>query len=406
MDNQQIQEFLDEHDYDIRKTHNGRWIDQKCTMDVMCLVSDCIVEYLDEQKEKRFTVNDIWYNDYTVENVQQIFSKPDPTKKARNEYDKYFGQPIKLLDAAGIIHGEKEGRGFVYTVKDNEMLEYISFRERNSYNFLCLYIEKVLKDSGIYRMFEYFFRLQDKTSFKELKDGYTEFTIRNTPINGATECGRIFTKVLNPLACKYKKQGTEKGHLSKYVITQDMIMYNQRNWRDILSDKPKDLTRNEYEGKLPRKEEDYMSDYRINRAKKNLRKFNDRYRGGKTEVRNEERHLVDLATQIHHIFPSADYPSIADYLENLIALTPTQHYSYAHPKNNTQYIDRDYQYLCLIEKTGSIRDNLLKKFDEPVIYDFFLYQTVLNTGLNTDEFYDIAELDFDGILNRIEKFYK
>lgn len=23
--------------------------------------------------------------------------------------------------------------------------------------FLCLYIEKVLKDSGIYRMFEYFF---------------------------------------------------------------------------------------------------------------------------------------------------------------------------------------------------------------------------------------------------------
>ena len=39
MDNATIQEFLDEHDYDIRKTHNGRWIDQKCTMDVVCLVS-------------------------------------------------------------------------------------------------------------------------------------------------------------------------------------------------------------------------------------------------------------------------------------------------------------------------------------------------------------------------------
>lgn len=45
MDNTTIQKFLDEHDYDIRKTHNGRWIDQKCTMDVVCLVSDCIVEY-------------------------------------------------------------------------------------------------------------------------------------------------------------------------------------------------------------------------------------------------------------------------------------------------------------------------------------------------------------------------
>ena len=42
MDNLTIQNFLDKHDYDIRKTHNGRWIDQKCTMDVVCLVSDCI----------------------------------------------------------------------------------------------------------------------------------------------------------------------------------------------------------------------------------------------------------------------------------------------------------------------------------------------------------------------------
>ena len=59
MDNTTIQKFLDEHDYDIRKTHNGRWIDQKCTMDVVCLVSDCIVEYTSNREDKRFTVNDI-----------------------------------------------------------------------------------------------------------------------------------------------------------------------------------------------------------------------------------------------------------------------------------------------------------------------------------------------------------
>jgi len=63
MDNTTIQKFLDEHDYDIRKTHNGRWIDQKCTMDVVCLVSDCIVEYTSNREDKRFTVNDIWYSD-------------------------------------------------------------------------------------------------------------------------------------------------------------------------------------------------------------------------------------------------------------------------------------------------------------------------------------------------------
>lgn len=404
MDNATIQRFLDEHDYDVRKTHNGRWIDQKCTMDVVCLVSDCILEYTNCKSDKIFTVNDIWYSDYTVENVQQIFNKPNPTEKASSEYDKYFGQPIKLLDAAGVIRGEKSGRGYVYSIVNQELLEYISFRERNSYNFLCLYIEKVLKDSGIYSMFECFFRFQDKSSFKELKDAYTSFTIQNTPINGVTECGRIFTKVLNPLACKYKKRGTEKGHLSKDIITQDMIMYNQRNWRDILSEKPKDMTRGDYEVTLP-KPDDYMTTYRINRAKRNLRRFNDMYHDSKTEL-FDERHIVDSATQMHHIFPSNEFPSIADYLENLIALTPTQHFLYAHPNNNTQYMDKAYQYLCLLAKTGSIRDNLLGMKQEPVIYDFYLYQTVLNTGLETDEFFEVQEMDFGGLLNRIEKHYR
>lgn len=405
MNEAQIQKFLDEHNYDIRITHNGRWIDQKCTMDVVCLVADCIIEFVNSRPEKTFTVNDIWYNEYTVENVQQIFSKPNPSEKASNEYDKYFGQPIKLLDAAGVIHGEKEGNRYVYEIVDYEILEYISFRERNSYTFLCLYIEKVLRDSGIYRLFEYFFRLQDKNSFKDLKDGYTEFTIRNTPINGTTECGRIFTKVLNPLACKYRKCGTERGHLSKDVITQDMILYNQRNWRDILSEKPKEMTRVEYEVTLPKPDEDYMTAYRINRAKRNLRRFNDLYRKGRTEV-YDERHIADLATQMHHIFPASDYPAIADYLENLIALTPTQHFTYAHPNNNTQYIDRMYQYMCLISKAGAIRENLMHRDNVPVIYDFYLFQTVLSTGLETDDFYEVNDMDFEKILNLIEVHYR
>lgn len=404
MDNRMIQEFLDQHDYDIRKTHNGRWIDQKCTIDVLCLVSDCILEYTHNNSEKTFTVVDIWHNSYTVENVQQIFSKPNPDEKASNEYDKYFGQPIKLLDAAGIIHGEKKGRGYVYSIIDEELLEYISFRERNSYNFLCMYIESVLKDSGLYGSFDYFFRMQDKNSFKELKDNYTLFTIQNTRINGVQECGRIFTKILNPLACRYRKLGTERGRLSKDIITLDKIMYNQRNWRDVLSEKPKHMTRVEYMNTLPDTNVDCMTRYRIDRAKRNLRRFNDKYRCGKTEV-YDERHNLDHATQMHHIFPASEFPSIADCVENIIALTPTQHFSYAHPNNNTQYIDKQYQYLCLISKTGTIRDNLLNENSEPIIYDFYLYQTVLNTGLDTEEFFEVQEMDFEGLLNRIERYY-
>lgn len=405
MDNQKIQDFLNGHDYDIRKTKNGRWIDQKCTMDVVCLVSDCIVEYTQTERSKKFTVNEIWHSDYTVENVQQIFSKPNPAKEASNEYDKYFGQPIKLLDASGIINGKKEGRGYTYEIVNKELLEYISFRERNCYNFLCRYIEKVLRDSGIYHLFEYFFELQTKESFKVLKDGYISFTISNTPINGTTECGRIFTKVLNPLACKYKKYGTERGHISKDIITQDMLLYNQKNWRDLLSEKPKEMTRGDYEISVNDAPVNGMTIYKINKAKKNLRRYNDEYRKTQTEL-TDERHLIDPATQMHHIFPANEFPEIADYVENIIALTPTQHLSYAHPNNNTQYIDRNYQYQCLVAKTNSIRDNLLQNGDLPEIYDFVLFQTVLNIGLNTNEFSGIEDLDFDGIVNMLEKYYK
>lgn len=405
MDEQKIREFLNSHDYDIRKTRNGRWIDQKCTMDVICMVSDCIIEFTRYDNDLEFTVRDIWYSEYTIENVQEVFRKPNPSLKASNEYDKYFGQPIKLLDAAGIISGEKKGQRYSYNIINREILEYISFRERNSYVFLYLYIEKVLKDSGIYHLFDYFFRIQDLNSFKELKDGYTNFIINNTPINGRTECGRIFTKVLNPLACRYGKHGTQRGYISKDIITQDMIMYNQRNWRDVLSEKPKDVTRLEFESTLSSPDDDNMTTYRINRAKRNLRRFNDTYRNGITEVK-EERHMPDTATQIHHIFPVNEHPEIADYYENLIALTPTQHFVYAHPNNNTQYVDRMYQYYCLLSKTGSIRDNILNNKGEPIIYDFYLYQIVLNAGLKTEEFFEVQDLDFNGVLNKIEKIYK
>ena len=52
-----------------------------------------------------------------------------------------------------------------------------------------------------------------------------------------------------------------------------------------------------------------------------------------------------------------------------------------------------------------IRDNLIGKNKAPIIYDFYLYQTVMNTGLGTEEFYEIQEMDFDGLLNCIEKYY-
>ena len=81
MNNEMIKSFLDDHDYDIRKSHNGRWIRSKMYNGCICVVADCIMEYTNDKTDKSFTVNDIWHSEYTVENVQEIFNKPNPDKE-------------------------------------------------------------------------------------------------------------------------------------------------------------------------------------------------------------------------------------------------------------------------------------------------------------------------------------
>ena len=85
--------------------------------------------------------------------------------------------------------------------------------------------------------------------------------------------------------------------------------------------------------------------------------FNDQYRNSITE-NLEKAHLKAAAIRIHHIFPKALYPEICAYLENLIALTPTQHFNYAHPNGRTQEINIGYQKLLLLSKADRIKENI------------------------------------------------
>lgn len=90
------------------------------------------------------------------------------------------------------------------------------------------------------------------------------------------------------------------------------------------------------------------------------------------------------------------------YYENLIALTTAQHMQEAHPGGNTRRIDTGFQYTCLIAKTDSIRRNLLGLDRVPVMYTFDDFMFVLNTGLSTDYFSHIPDLDFNAVLQGIE----
>lgn len=395
---------LSERNFDIRESGNARWIDQKCTPDVLCIVSDCIENYVESHGNGLFSSVDIWHNDYTVQNVEQIFSKPGLNlQTSRNEYDKYFQQPMELLSYAGVLSKTKRGNRNFYSIANLEMLSFIAMRERNALTFLQIYIERVLSDSGLMEHFDEFYRLQTPEAYALLKRAFEDFTINNTPINGRTECRRIFTKIINPIAFKRRSLGTERGRISQHPITYDMLMYNRDNFRDLYAGKPKGMTRSEYAATIGVTPNQNYFVYMANRAKRFLRSFNDQYRNGHSEVMTGPD-ANSPAIHMHHIFPESRFPEISSYLENLIALTPTQHLSYAHPMGNTQVIDPGYQHICLMAKVTSVQENLSGP-EDLIIYEFDKLLYVLSIGFSTDDFEEIEYLDFAGVVTKINLQY-
>ena len=392
--------FINEHNYDIRISRNGRWIDQKCTMDELCFVADCIVAYLQDGGKQPFQSPDIWHTSYAITNVQALFCKPDPTSKSTvDEYNKFFRQPMKMLAAAGVLREDGKIKNTVqFSVENQAILEHLSLRERNCMEFLCLYIEKTLRDSGLWDAFESFFDEQTKAQYELLKDTFCKFCIRYTPINTEREARRIFTKVLNPLAIKYHKKGTVGGRISERMITLDQIKYNRPNFRDIKKDK-----------NVPRKDfvkapaPDVTYEYNIEKVKRRLKTYNDKFNLSHSEI-TDKLSVGEIATHMHHIFPKNEFPTIAAYVENLIAITSGQHLQKAHPNGNTRRIDPDYQYTCLICKTDSIRKNIVEGFGEP-LYVFSDFMFVLDTGLSTDRFNYLNENDFDSVVQEISINY-
>lgn len=402
----EIINFLETKNYDIRVQGNARWIDQKCTPDVLSIVADCILNYLDLMGENTiFTTQDVWFAEYTIQNIHDIFRKVQVnSESASNEYDKFFGQPMKLFAYAGILNESKRGRLNTYTLLNREILEFISLRERNSLLFLTKYIAKVISDSGLSDVFDDFFDRQTAEAYDDLKESFFRFTVRHTAIgskgsSGKTECGRIFTKVVNVLAFNLNKRGTERGHISAHAITYDMLMYNRDNFRDIYAEKPKDISRKDYMAQQNIVINEAYYRYLSSKAKRRLRVYNDRFRGGLSEMAGD----LEQATHIHHIFPASEFPEISYYLENLIALTPNQHLNNAHPNGRTIVIDKDYQHDCLIVKTDMIKDNIENATEK--IYTFEAFIRVLLIGFDEDSFADIEQYDYDGIKTKIELQY-
>lgn len=403
-----INNFLNNNNYDLRISGNARWIDQKCTPDVIWSISDFVLEYTESISET-FTARDIWNSVYAMQTIAETFSKPGTSEKAaENEYDKVFSQPLCMLNYAGVIEdiSPKPNR-HLYKVVNKEILSYIARNDMYSLRFLCAYIEKVLSDSDLIKTFNSFFNNQDTAHFEQLKKTFINFYHMYTPVKKEYEPKRIFSKVLNPLAYQKKKLGTIRGRLSKDIIKKSDMMYNRDNFRDVYENKPKGVTRKEWLKDHPEIErrDGYFEQMMI-RAKKTLRENILYSRNGLSELTqfSDEHNDMERASQMHHIFPKNEYPDIKHYLENLIALTPNQHYGYAHPNNNTQVVDLAAQKVLLIAKTKSIQENSLNPNEES-IYEFKNLLFVLSTGWDNEDVLEIEKDDYMDVIHAINYHY-
>lgn len=418
MNDMEIRFYLNGFDLDVKKTNDGTWIDQKCSPDVVSYVSDCIMTYMtdmnSEECDLEFTIKDIMLNGYSKDNIA-LFGKPNVVLGSR-EYDKFFSQPIKLLNYANVIENTgKKGNAYVFKIKNVDLLEYISYGEMKAQIFLNAYVEKVLKDSGEWQIYESFFADQSEENFRVVKNAFVEFMCNNTSRGGSrggdtTDIRRIFPKAFNILAVARHSKGTIKGGISSDIIQRQDILYNRRNFYDEWSGKPKSVLRNEHD--VPTDGEDEArTNVEINKAKRKVKNYNRLYNNKKTEtfldiaisvngicISCEREENDKIGTQVHHIFPKGQHPAIAAYLENLITLSPNQHVLYAHPEGNTTQIDRLYQYYLLLCKAKRIQ------MDESDFYSKEKFIEVLNTGFQTEEYTGLEE-NFSGIVNKIKDEY-
>lgn len=385
-----INDYLSQFDLDVRKSKDARFMDQKCTPDVVCFIADCIINTIPSNHS--FVVGDIWDSQYFIKNTRVIFNKPWANdERARHEYDKFIQQPLRMLGYAQILEVTKQENQNVYRVKNMDLLDYIAQKERNTYNFLYCYFEKVLSDSGLWRYFLEYKNNPNKDTFNELKDRYTRFIIGHTSINGAVEVHRIFPKILNIFAVENQIYGSEKGHISKFVFTFSDLMYNRKNWRDM--NKEKTMTRQEAIGDIDVVQQEAYNSYYVQKAMNLLRKI-------QIESEVNDQWGYGEATQIHHIFPKSEFPQIAHYIENLIKLTATQHYTKAHPNNRTKQINKDYQLTCLLAKADTIDRSLRQSSDFHYRKESFIY--VIKVGLSQDI---DSTLSFADIKSRLIQIY-
>lgn len=363
---------------DLRK--NGRLgihYEQKTTPDLIWCVALVLVDITKLNHDLVFNDRDDVRSSKLFNELMQDYFTKAPQSEAEDEYNKVSSYQLGLFEYASIIERVDE-RPIRYKIKRRDVLEALAVNDLTASKFLTEYTEKFIRDNGLWIGFESYRNNPTQQRYIEFKESYWVWARRNTGVrtNNPQHSYRVFNKIFNVLCYKYRIPGQSSSNVIDGVCPYNFLIYNRKNFRD--KDMPSGMTRREYEETvLSQIDSEGVVHTLLKKAKEAVaRKYGD------SEVQEPEYgYLPEKGIHVHHILPAHAYQEFSLVRENLIALTPGQHLSDAHPKGNTRLINRHYQAVCLLQKFKNISQSIE---DGEEFYEPYRFVEVVNTCYELD----------------------
>jgi len=382
----EVQSLLKNQNLKLTKQNsNPRPFDQKVTMDNLNTVSYLIDLITKEDQLQNFTTTYIWKHRLSDEHVQMYGKGSVFDKSKKGEWNKFFPQPMNFLTYFGVLSRDESNRPYIYKIKNRELLEFIKSQPNRSLKFLIFATKEFVKQNDLGNILNSFFQYETESEYSKLRDNLENFIKNNTKINNKYEPSRIYNKIINHIAYDIGKRGNFKGGMSDDIIQLEEIQYNQKNWADIISGKPKNVSRSDYKKQYyANLSEEEGIDVSERIAKRNIvikHGFVSEF-SGKTN-----------ANETHHIFMKSEFPTLRFLHENLIRITAGEHLEYAHPLGNRRKVDPVFQLKLLLSKLKSIET-------DHEFYDLRTFIKVLNTGYNQNLSEEISLKEIKDFLNK------
>lgn len=328
----------------------GIHFEQKITPDLLWCVCQVLQQLTLDNKNLVFTDRDV--RNSTIFNNLMIdyFSKPYQSENTENEYNKISSYHLGFLVYCDVIE-EVSTSPKNYRIKNFHIIKELATHELTSLNFLIAFVNKFIADNGLYSFFKDYSLNQSQDNYIKAKDAYWNWAKKNTKVrtNKPIHSNRVFNKIFNIFAYGNSLRGQSGAKISERKCPYNYLIYKRINFRDELM--PRGISRKEFI-----ELEDIVTslEQKERQIKKEVR---EKHPDG--EVQNINLGYVNNNIfNCHHILPKNEFRSFIAYRENIIILTPEQHYSFAHNRG-TSSINKEFQIQCLLYKLQSIEKSII-----------------------------------------------